>query len=279
LGYLLQESSVWRHPAYRYRGFVAAACYNGFGALLGSFPSQADRDSVAGKLTNVRTLWIGLTLLVPMLGQRARAQVDQFLPEVDAYYKVSSDVRVSFQAKETRESGDPTQAEIGPSIDFYLKPLLRLKNATLFDLDDSKSRPLVLSIGYRYLPSPNAPVENRLEPVATFNFPLKAGFLLSDRNRADLDWKSGKFSWRYRNRLQIEKRLTIHSYHPAPYASVEPFYESQYGKWSDTAIYAGCMFPLGKHVELDPYYEHQNSTGKSPNHQFNQLGLILSLFF
>ncbi len=234
---------------------------------------------MTGKLTNVRALWIGLALLVPMLGQRANAQVDEFLPEIDAYYKVSSDVRVSFQAKETRESSDPTQAEIGPSVEFYLKPLVRLKKTTVFDLDDSKSRPLVLSIGYRYLPSPNAPAENRLEPVATFNFPLKAGLLLSDRNRADLDWKSGKFSWRYRNRLQIEKRLTLHSYHPAPYASVEPFYESQYSKWSDTAIYAGCMFPLGKHVELNPYYEHQNSTGKSPNQQFNQLGLILSLFF
>jgi Protein of unknown function (DUF2490) len=235
---------------------------------------------VAGKLTNLRNLWIGLALFVPTLTLRAGAQVDEFLPEIDAYYKVSSDVRLTFQAKETKESGDPTQAEIGPSIDFYLKPLNQLKHVTLFDLDDSKSRPLVLSIGYRYLPTPSEPAENRLEPVATLNLPLvKLGLLLSDRNRADLDWKNGKFSWRYRNRLQIEKRLTIHSYHPAPYASVEPFYESQYGKWSDTAIYAGCMFPLGKRVQLTPYYEHQNSTGKSPNQQFNQLGLILSLYF
>jgi hypothetical protein len=79
--------------------------------------------------------------------------------------------------------------------------------------------------------------------------------------------------------LQIEKRLTIHSYHPAPYAAVEPFYESQYNKWSDTAVYAGCLFPLGKHVEFNPYYEHQNNTGKKPNQQLNQLGLMLSLYF
>jgi Protein of unknown function (DUF2490) len=228
---------------------------------------------------NGRKFWLALALLVPMLGLRASAQVDEFLPEIDAYYKLSSDVRVSFQAKETRESSDPTQAEIGPSIEFYLKPLVKLQHTTLFDLDDSKSRPLVLAIGYRYLPSPNSPAENRIEPVATFNFPVKAGFLLSDRNRADLDWKSGKFSWRYRNRFQIERRLTIRSYHPAPYASVEFFYESQYSKWSDTALYAGCLFPIRRHVELNPYYEHQNSTGKSPNQQLNQLGVILNLFF
>jgi hypothetical protein len=230
-------------------------------------------------MMNGRKFWLALAVFLPMLGLRASAQVDEFLPEIDAYYKVASDVRLSFQAKETRESSDPTQAEIGPSIEFYLKPLVRLQHITLFDLDDSKSRPLVLAIGYRYLPSPNSPAENRIEPVATFNFPIKSGFLLSDRNRADLDWKSGKFSWRYRNRFQVERRLTIHSYHPAPYASVEFFYESQYNKWSDTALYAGCLFPIGKHVELNPYYEHQNNTGKSPNQQLNQLGLILNLFF
>jgi hypothetical protein len=38
-------------------------------------------------------------------------------------------------------------------------------------------------------------------------------------------------------------------------------------------------FPIGKHLEFKPYYEHQNNTGKSPNRQLNQLGLILNLYF
>jgi hypothetical protein len=184
-----------------------------------------------------------------------------------------------FQAKETREGGDPTQAEIGPSLDFYLKPLIRLQNVTEFDLDDAKARQLVFSIGYRYMPQADkASTINRMEPVVSFHFPMTR-FLLSDKNRADLDWQNGSFSWRYRNRVQIEKTLTIRSYHPAPYASAEFFYESQYGKWSDTAIYAGCSFPIGRHSEFPPYYEHQNNTGKSPNQQPNQLGLILNLYF
>jgi len=222
---------------------------------------------------------LAVALIVPALGLNASTQVDQLLPEIDAYYKPASDVRLSFQAKETREGGSPTQAEIGPSVQFYLKPLVKLKGITQFDLDDSKKRPLLLAIGYRYLPSPNTPAENRLEPVATFHFPLKAKLLLTDRNRADLDWQSGKFTWRYRNRIQLERRLTIHSYHPAPYASVEFFYESQYSKWSTTAIYAGCLFPIGKRFEFDPYYEHQNNTGKTPNQQIEQLGLTLRIFF
>ena len=233
-------------------------------------------------MATLRTPWrscLSLALIIPALGPNASTQVDQLLPEIDAYYKPASDVRLSFQAKETREGGSPTQAEIGPSVEFYLKPLLKLKKITQFDVDDSKKRPLVLAIGYRYLPSPNTPAENRLEPLATFHFPLKAKLLLTDRNRADLDWQSGKFMWRYRNRIQLERRLTIHSYHPAPYASVEFFYESQFSKWSTTAIYAGCLFPIGKRFEFDPYYEHQNNTGKSPNQQIEQLGLALRIFF
>jgi hypothetical protein len=208
------------------------------------------------------------------------AQSDQFLPEIDAYYKINSDVRIAFQAKQTRESSEPVQAEVGPSLDFYLKPLIRLQDATKFDLDDAKSRPLVFSIGYRYLPQANgAPATNRMEPVITFRFPLARKVLLTDRNRGDLDWKSGSFTWRYRNRFEMEKGLSIRSYHPSLYGSVEFFYESQYSKWSNTAVYAGCLFPLGTHVEFNPYYEHQNSTGKSPNSQLNQLGLVLSLYF
>jgi hypothetical protein len=227
---------------------------------------------IAGKL-------LALAALIVLWCLPVRAQTDQFLPEVDTYFKVNSDLRISFQAKQTRESSDPTQAELGPSLDFYLKPLLRLKDVTTFDLDDSKSRPLVFSIGYRYLPQANgSPATNRIEPVLTFRFPAKR-FLLTDRNRGDLDWKSGNFTWRYRNRFEVEKPLTIRSYQPAPYAAAEFFYESQYSKWSDTAIYAGCLFPIGKHVEFNPYYEHQNSTGKKPNQQLNQLGLLLNLYF
>jgi len=208
------------------------------------------------------------------------AQTDQLLPEIDTYFKLTSDLRVSFQAKETREAGEPVQAEIGPSLDFYLKPLVRLTKITTFDLDESKSRPLVFSIGYRYLPDANNfPAINRMEPVVTFSFPMKGNLLLSDRNRADLDWQSGNFSWRYRNRFQIERTLTWRSYHLSPYASAEFFYQSKYSKWSDTAIYAGCLFPIRKHFEFSPYYEHQNQTGAQPNSQLNQLGLILNLYF
>jgi hypothetical protein len=224
--------------------------------------------------------WLYLPLFLFLLCAHAVAQSAEVLPEGDVYLKLSSVLRTSFQVKATREGGEPTQAEIGPSMDFYLSPWTRFGKGTLFDVDDSKLHPFVFSIGYRYLPQANkAPATNRMENVLTFNLSTKNSFLLSDRNRADLDWKSGGFTWRYRNRFQVEKNLTIGSYHPAPYVSTEFFYESQYSKWSNTTIDAGFIFTFGKHVEFDPYYEHQNNTGKSPNQQVNALGLILNLYF
>jgi hypothetical protein len=95
---------------------------------------------------------------------------------------------------------------------------------TSFDLDDSKSRALVLETGYRYITTPGAPPENRMETIATSHFPLKAGFLVSDMNRADLDWKNGSFTWRYENKLTVERAFSIRSYHLIPYIAAEPYY-------------------------------------------------------
>jgi hypothetical protein len=207
------------------------------------------------------------------------AQDVQFLPEIDAHLKLNSFVRVYLEDKDDRDGGDPTQNAIGPSIQFYLKPLIKLKKVRAFDLDDSKSRALVMEIGYRSVLAPGDPPENRMLLAVTSNFPLKAGFSLSDRNRADLDWKGGGFTWRYRNKLTADRTFSIRSYHFIPYVAAEPFYESQYSKISTTSLYAGTLLPVGKHVEFNTYYEHDNNTGKRPNKQQSSVGLALYLFF
>lgn len=207
------------------------------------------------------------------------AQDHQFLPEVDGYLKLNSYFRTYLQAKDDREGGDPTQFTFGPSLELYLKPLVKLKNATAFDLDDAKSRPLVLETGYRLITQPNTPNENRLIEAATFRFPIWLNILITDRNRADLDWKAGSFTWRYRNRFQLERTFAIHSYHLIPYLAAEPFYESQYKKWSATDLYAGVLLPVGKHLEFNPYYEFENNTAKKPNQQNYYVGLAVYFYF
>jgi hypothetical protein len=207
------------------------------------------------------------------------AQDTQFLPEIDTHVTFNSKVRLLVQAKDDRDGGDPQQFTFGPSIQFYFKPLLKLKHVTLFNLDDAKKRPLVFESGYRIITAPHTSDTNRLLESVTFQLPIVARVLLSDRNRADLDWQSGAFTWRYRNKLMAERTVSISSYHFIPYVAAEPFYESKYSKWSTTDLYVGCQFPVGTIVQFDLYYEHENNTGKSPNRQNNFIGLNLSLYF
>ncbi|HEX8895280.1 MAG TPA: DUF2490 domain-containing protein, partial [Terriglobales bacterium] len=113
-------------------------------------------------------------------------------------------------------------AEIGPSLDFHLMSMEQLRDITAFDLDKAKSHVLLFSVGYRYLPTPGEPPTNRFEPYVIVHLPAPGRILLSDRNRADLDWKSGNFSWHYRNRIDVEGPWKIRGYQDTAQARIHP---------------------------------------------------------
>jgi Protein of unknown function (DUF2490) len=220
--------------------------------------------------------WFAAVLLLLLFRPTAYAQTSEYLPEIDTYISLEPDARFNFQAKETREDGIPTQAEIGPSMEFYWRPL---KGLVPNGVDEAKTRFILLSFGYHYLPTSNAPATNRILMVATPRFPLKSKLVISDRNRGELNFSNGGLTWRYRNRLQLEREITIRHYHPTPYANIEVYYNSMFQKWSTTAIEAGSQFPFPRHYEILVYYEHQNNTGTPHNQQVNAIGTILNLHF
>ena len=148
----------------------------------------------------------------------------QFLPEFDVQYEFSSRARVYLQAKDDQDGGDPQQFTFGPSVLLYRKPLMNMKHLLTLDLDTTKSRPVVVETGYRVITAPSAAVENRMIEAVTFHYPLLNQVLITDRNRFDLDWQDGKFTWRYRNRLMVERMFSIRAFHLAPYVAAEPFY-------------------------------------------------------
>jgi len=193
-----------------------------------------------------KSLIAAFVALLPCVPACAQTSTTEFFPEVDSYVRVTSNVRLVLQAKGYMEDGDFTLAKLGPSLQFNLRPSKKLGDMTVFDMDDMKRMPVVFSIGYRYLPSAAGPPTNRFEPLVMFHIPIAGRILVTDRNQADLDWLNSTFTWRYRNRITAERSITIHNYHPGPYASAEFFYQSQYSKWSSTRLYAGCLMPLSK---------------------------------
>jgi len=89
----------------------------------------------------------------------------------------------------------------------------------------------------------------------------------------------GEFSWRYRNRMTIEREFTIKRFRLNPYARGEIYYDSRFDKLSRTALIAGSSFPINRHFELEGYLEHQNDSGGSSNRTVNGVGIVVNLYF
>jgi hypothetical protein len=76
----------------------------------------------------------------------------------------------------------------------------------------------------------------------------------------------------------VSRTSSIFSYQLIPCVAAEPFTRVSTTKWS-TTDYAGCLLPVGKHVQFNAYYGHENDTGESPNRQENFVGMVLDLYF
>ena len=222
---------------------------------------------------------LAVVLILFAVSPARSQQTTQFWPEIETYLKLNPTFRLMFNASTTQEAGDTIGGQFGANLDIFAKPLFKLKRLTVFQLDESKSRPLTIRIAYDRLPTPGKPSENRVVLEGTPRYPLKAGVLVADRNRADLRWINGDFSWRYRNRLMVERTFAVHSHHLTPYGRGEAYYVSTAGKWSRTTEDIGCLFPIHRRAEIEAYYEHMNDTSKAPNQQTHGIGLILSLYF
>ena len=191
------------------------------------------KDHEARRVRN-RLLMGAPLLLLPCLPARAQTTTTEFFPEFDTYFKLKSHVQIVFQAKETKEGGDPTQVEFGPSVELYLKPLLKLQDITVSRPGQFEVQAIGL-VGRISVCAFAGQIDGKpLGASCYFSLPNQRSDLITDRNRSDLDWSAGNFTWRYRNRLTVERRVAIRSFHPAPYISAEAFYESQYNKWSTT---------------------------------------------
>jgi len=222
------------------------------------------------------------SLLILSFRIPAKAQSNQVLPEVSTFVKLNDSMRFYFLATTVNEDHEVTEGEYGPNFDFYLKPLVKhQKRWGIFRLDESKKRPLFVRVGYRYIHpyTGNSPNEHRGVVEVTPRYPLLSGVLVSDRNRLDLQSIGEEFSWRYRNRLTVEKEFSIGRLRLNPYGRGEIYYDSRFKKVSRTSVIFGSSFPITKHFEPEAYFEHQLDTGGSSNRTVNAVGLVVNLYF
>jgi hypothetical protein len=201
-------------------------------------------------------------------------------PELDVYANLTPRTRLYFIAAlsndhDTRDQ----QGEFGPNFDYFLRPMARRR---LRDKDPAKSKFLTLRAGYRYLPVLRGPGENEHRPIVelTPRYYLPWDILLSDRSRMELRYFETKpFSWRYRNRLTLERGVSLGKYEFTPYLRGEIFYDSRYGSVAKNIFTAGSVFPLTKRSEIEFFYEDQRDSSQRPLSHARGLGIVLTLYF
>ena len=230
-----------------------------------------------GKVTRcawILALMVGLTIGVRSQESNSRKEI---WPEVDVYVPLDEKVRLFFLFTVTKseETRNNTEGQFGAHVDYTV------------------NHRLVLRAGYRYgfsLTEANPFKEHRplVEQTLRQRLPLK--ILLSDRNREEFRFVNGDFSFRYRNRLMLEREFLLPGRSITPYGSIEVYHDSRFKVWNRNRLTVGLQvqlrkaFPLlslvtpRKQVILDIYYTKQNDSRSQPNH-IQAVGAALAIHY
>jgi hypothetical protein len=217
------------------------------------------------------------TLLLCIGATAQSTTQQQFWPETDFYLKINSRVRGDFICARSQDGGGSNRsAELGPDIEFYFKQFVKDRIKT----NNSADRQLLtIRAGYHYLAGVDQSSENRAIMQANSRFPIGWSMVLSDRNRIDLRWvQQQPFSWRYRNRLMLERSFKIRRVSFTPYVDGEIIWVSTTQSWSQFLWDTGGTFPIKKWLEFTPYFERYNKRG-TPDTHTNAIGFTTAFYF
>lgn len=255
--------------------------------MLEKPPSQR-RSAIQKTLVLISGLFL-LVLLIDTRTTRAQEPTtrDEFWPSIEVYINVKPKVRLYLMATVSKsvEDGELFNAQsyegqIGAHVDYI------------------PNEHLILRAGYRYGRAignnDDGFREHRLLSEQILRKLLPGKLLLTDRNREDFRFVTGDFSFRYRNRVMIERefqlnlpllrRRTI-----TPYVSGEISFDTRFGVWNRNRYAVGIVQSLRRGpilrtllpkraINLDLYLMRQNDSRSSPSH-VNALGAGLVFHF
>ncbi len=113
-------------------------------------------------------------------------------------------------------------------------------------------------------------------------YPLDDGWLLSDRNRLDIRWFDGDYdtSYRYRNRIQLEKPFEVLEHTLTGFASYELYHDSRYSTTIQRQRFiGGVSVPLIENkLSVDLFYGyHSESAPKKETG--DAVGIAIGIYF
>ena len=216
--------------------------------------------------------------LIPLaaIGEETRTVL---LPEANAYFTLTERTRLFLLGTLTHDlTQDRTDGELGAHLDVTLIPILRRR---LREGDWEREKYLWIRLGYRLignLDDPgHSPFEHRGIVEVTTRFPLPWDLWLVNRIRADLRDIDGEFSARLRDRLGLEREVTLWNHTMAPYLQAEVFYDTRFGAWSRERYQTGVEVHLSAHWRVEPYYRREENHRPARTHE-NAVGLVVKYY-
>jgi hypothetical protein len=240
-----------------------------------------------GNMTAKSALFvISLELSVSMIcDSRAKAQSamssteNEAWPEADAHVQLPSNWRVlSFVGLEQAAGYPFQQWYVAAGIGRQFKPISRPHRE---NIDPDKEHYLLLGGGYEYLRTTHSggvSNENRLTFDMTLSLRPASKLLLRDRNWTELRWINGNYSTTYRNMVDAEVELRIHSIRFTPFGTAEVFYDSPKRSWDQDWYTGGVQFPYKSVFMLEIYYRREHCPTCTPQN-WNAGGVTLNFFF
>lgn len=208
---------------------------------------------------------------------------EEFWPEIDVYVQLNDRFRLFFLGTVSKsiEDGEVRnsqayEAQLGAHLDYI------------------PNKHVILRTGYRYgssVRSNDDPFkEHRFLTEQTLRQMIPGGIMLSDRNREDFRFINGEFSFRYRNRVTIEREFHLFKKRTiTPYASGEGYYDTRFDTWNrnrwsvgvQTSLRRGPILKMllpKRQIILDLYFMRQNDS-RSDSPHINALGAVLAFYF
>jgi hypothetical protein len=169
---------------------------------------------------------------------------------------------VNFWFRAGREGLLPTDARIGFSHTYKTSKYLSLSGGYLYRYGE----PVRNSKNY----------ESRFIAAATVNLPLKYKFKLADRNQYEYKMRnSRRDTWDYRNRLRIDREITVKGKKVSPFAFAEVFYNER-DSWYRTRFAIGINKKFNEKFTGEIFYLRQNDGINKPG-DFNVLGTYFKI--
>lgn len=240
--------------------------------------------AIRGPLVLTPVLFLFLLLSGAQMGRAQEPTTRQeFWPEVDVYINIKPKVRLYLLGTLSKSIEDGElfnaqsyEAQVGAHVDYI------------------PNHHVILRTGYRYGTAvgdnDDGFREHRILTEQTLRKMLPGEFLFSDRNRQDFRIINGDFSFRYRNRVTVEREIPMFKKRTiTPYVSGELYYDTRFNVWNRNRWGVGVQHSLRsgpllkmllpkRQIILDIYFMRQNDSRSSTPH-VNALGASLAFHF